>query len=111
MLNEENVMKKRVACPKLLVKCLVALGVVTALAVAVLWLSVGSVLPIGVGIVIAFWLLVGLGVLLYAMNLQNIQDKNVNSVSGGEFQRARIARALAQQTPYIFLDEPLAITK
>jgi ASC-1-like (ASCH) protein len=70
VLNEENVMKKRVACPKLLVKCLVALGVVTALAVAVLWLSVGSVLPIGVGIVIAFWLLVGLGVLLYAMNLQ-----------------------------------------
>lgn len=45
---------------------------------------------------------------IYAMNLQNIQDKNVNTVSGGEFQRARIARALAQQTPYIFLDEPLA---
>lgn len=45
---------------------------------------------------------------IYAMNLQNIQNKNVNTISGGEFQRARIARALAQQTPYIFLDEPLA---
>lgn len=34
--------------------------------------------------------------------------RRVNSLSDGERQKVMIARALAQQTPYIFLDEPTA---
>lgn len=34
--------------------------------------------------------------------------RKVNSLSDGERQKVMIARALAQQTPYIFLDEPTA---
>lgn len=35
-------------------------------------------------------------------------SRKVNSLSDGERQKVMIARALAQQTPYIFLDEPTA---
>lgn len=34
--------------------------------------------------------------------------RKVNNLSDGERQKVMIARALAQQTPYIFLDEPTA---
>ena len=39
--------------------------------------------------------------------MQKMQDRRISTLSGGEFQRVRIARSLAQQTKYIFLDEPL----
>lgn len=41
------------------------------------------------------------------MNLQEIQDRFIDELSGGQRQRAYIAMILAQDTKYIFLDEPL----
>ena len=40
--------------------------------------------------------------------ITGIQKKDINKVSGGERQLAYIARALAQETPYILMDEPTA---
>ncbi len=45
---------------------------------------------------------------LEALDLTQMQNRPISKLSGGELQRFRIARSLAQQTPYIFLDEPLA---
>ncbi|WP_027624011.1 ABC transporter ATP-binding protein [Clostridium lundense] len=44
--------------------------------------------------------------ILEEMNLNNIAFKNINSLSGGERQRVFIAKAIAQQSPIILLDEP-----
>ncbi|MCL2236362.1 MAG: ATP-binding cassette domain-containing protein [Defluviitaleaceae bacterium] len=41
------------------------------------------------------------------MDLVDLKDKFLSEVSGGQRQRAFIAMVLAQDTPYIFLDEPL----
>lgn len=41
------------------------------------------------------------------MNLEEIQNDDINKLSGGQRQRAYIAMILAQDTPYILLDEPL----
>jgi len=41
------------------------------------------------------------------MNLTEIKDSYLDALSGGQRQRAFIAMILAQDTPYIFLDEPL----
>ncbi|MBQ5384329.1 MAG: ABC transporter ATP-binding protein [Treponema sp.] len=46
-----------------------------------------------------------------AMNLLSISElrhRKISTLSGGEYQRSRIARSFAQQTDYIFLDEPLS---
>lgn len=42
------------------------------------------------------------------MGIQSIRSKYLNEVSDGEWQKANIARALAQQTPLIIMDEPSA---
>lgn len=41
-------------------------------------------------------------------NIQHIADKNIHTLSDGERQKVMIARALAQDTPVILLDEPTA---
>ncbi|MCL2224483.1 MAG: ATP-binding cassette domain-containing protein [Defluviitaleaceae bacterium] len=41
------------------------------------------------------------------MDLKYIAHKYIDEISGGQRQRAFIAMILAQDTPYIFLDEPL----
>lgn len=41
-------------------------------------------------------------------NLEHLKDRMLGQLSGGELRRAMIARAIAQQTPVIMLDEPLA---
>lgn len=38
----------------------------------------------------------------------HLQNRSVNTLSGGEKQRVIIARAIAQQSPTILLDEPIA---
>lgn len=41
------------------------------------------------------------------MQLQDIQDRYLDELSGGQRQRSYIAMVIAQNTKYIFLDEPL----
>ncbi|WP_077622734.1 ABC transporter ATP-binding protein [Sediminibacillus massiliensis] len=41
------------------------------------------------------------------MELEDLQDKFIDQLSGGQLQRAYIAMVLAQDTEYILLDEPL----
>lgn len=41
-------------------------------------------------------------------NTWNLKDKNIGNISGGERQRAIIARALAQQSKIMLLDEPVS---
>ena len=41
------------------------------------------------------------------MELKDIEDKYLDELSGGQRQRAYIAMVIAQNTEYVFLDEPL----
>jgi len=41
-------------------------------------------------------------------NLLSLKDRMTSQLSGGEYQRTLIARAIAQQAPLMLLDEPLA---
>lgn len=45
---------------------------------------------------------------LAAVGMTTFADRAIDTLSDGEFQRIMIARALAQQTPIILLDEPTA---
>lgn len=42
------------------------------------------------------------------LQIKDIQHKNIEEVSDGERQKTMIARALAQDTPFLLLDEPTA---
>ena len=42
------------------------------------------------------------------VNINNLRGRMVQTLSGGERQKVMIAKALAQETPVIFLDEPTA---
>lgn len=44
---------------------------------------------------------------IHYMDLEDIKEKFIDELSGGQRQRAYIAMILAQDTKYIFLDEPL----
>jgi iron complex transport system ATP-binding protein len=44
--------------------------------------------------------------LIRSLDLRGLESRAVTSLSGGEFQRAVLARALAQQAPVLLLDEP-----
>ena len=52
--------------------------------------------------------LTGINEALELTNISQLADQQVNSLSGGEVTAVLIARTLVQQTPIIFLDEPLA---
>lgn len=41
-------------------------------------------------------------------NTYALKNRNINKISGGEKQRVIVARALAQETPVILLDEPVS---
>ncbi|NQW43669.1 MAG: ABC transporter ATP-binding protein [Bacteroidetes bacterium] len=45
---------------------------------------------------------------LATLGISHLANKYINEISDGEFQKANIARALAQDTPIILLDEPSA---
>lgn len=42
------------------------------------------------------------------VRIDDLRDRNVDTLSDGERQKVMIAKALAQETPVIFLDEPTA---
>ena len=45
---------------------------------------------------------------LQELQIESLAERPVHSLSGGEFQKARIARAICQQAAFILLDEPAA---
>jgi iron complex transport system ATP-binding protein len=48
------------------------------------------------------------GEAIHLVGIENLQGRMVHTLSDGERQKVMIAKALAQQTPIIYLDEPTA---
>ncbi|MBR5972944.1 MAG: ABC transporter ATP-binding protein [Paludibacteraceae bacterium] len=46
--------------------------------------------------------------LLTQFTLTSLSDRRINELSDGEFQRAELARVMAQSTPLVVMDEPTA---
>ena len=46
--------------------------------------------------------------ILKKLNIANLRNAHVHELSGGEFQKVRIARSLVQESRFLLLDEPLA---
>ena len=46
--------------------------------------------------------------IIEVLSLTELADRQVTTLSGGEAQRVSIATAIAQKTPVLLLDEPLA---
>ena len=46
--------------------------------------------------------------IMESLNLTSLANRLVTTLSGGEAQRVSIATAIAQKTPVLLLDEPLA---
>ena len=46
--------------------------------------------------------------IMQALDLTSLANRHVTTLSGGEAQRVSIATAIAQKTPVLLLDEPLA---
>lgn len=46
--------------------------------------------------------------LINEFGLQELSEKSVHEISGGEFQKVRLARCFAQGSRFLLLDEPLA---
>ncbi len=42
------------------------------------------------------------------LNIESLAEKNIFSMSGGEFQKIKIARCLTQEPDFLILDEPVA---
>ena len=42
------------------------------------------------------------------LHIENFLNRRLHALSDGEFQRVMIARALLQDTPFVFMDEPTA---
>ena len=42
------------------------------------------------------------------LNLKELKNQQINNLSDGQFQKVMIAKALAQETPLLLLDEPTA---
>lgn len=45
---------------------------------------------------------------MHITQVHHLADRSIATLSGGERQRAVLSRALAQQTPYLLLDEPVS---
>lgn len=48
------------------------------------------------------------GEVIKDFGLETLSEKSVHEISGGEFQKVRIARSFAQKTDFLLLDEPLS---
>ncbi len=46
--------------------------------------------------------------IMESLDISSIEEHSINNISGGELQKAHIARALLQNAPVMLLDEPVS---